>query len=627
MNEAEHNNNQGPTSGIEIKPLTPEQHAVTPVPKFTTELPFFYLTKHKISLQQDIRYEGLDGYGNPIRWEVIPNRSPKIGAPSIEAHEIFTRLVKPSMELHRAPDGQIPEILPLGGVRECLRIIGWKEGGWEARGLLQGLMQIGQASCESDFLLPIGMSPEGTPTFRAIKGIFNRFSIWKIGSAHVSEEDIVSGAFKFDFDLDDTLYIQLHRIERDIQRSQDQRYLDNAYMFAIGAGARRWYELLAAKIFGVVKNGGEYCEVKYSWYVKHHHTLKKARTRSRVVWQMNRVVSDHLHAGFIVKVEYRVTQDEEGHPDFLIRYYPGRAAKESVRRVLSFINSSTLPIIAARRRNRRAKASPLVSIIRQSDTGETQPISALNPNDSQQVSDLKDGAEVVVDGELLEALTKREVMRSGAVRLLTGKSSEELARVQDYVDYWDSIRGGKQPGLLVSLIQQNDPLPLSFITRRQRQAHQAEAERRQRDRLVEEALAASYEKHREAVIEEYISTALQPRDFDLLVEAEKELMFQQADLWARMSPERVTAAAQRFVRGKIAKGVATVSLEDYRRQELPRILAELALNPAELGIELDQTPVLAPDPSPNAQNDAPLIVSSQDLDFSNSNDNSSPGVV
>src|SRR5438034_3659018 len=105
---------------FELAKRAPEQYAVTPVPKFTTELPFFYLTKQKKLLQQDIRYEGLDAYGNPIRWEVIPNRSPKIGAPSIEAHEIFTRLVKPSMEIHREPDGQIPEILPLGGVRECL---------------------------------------------------------------------------------------------------------------------------------------------------------------------------------------------------------------------------------------------------------------------------------------------------------------------------------------------------------------------------------------------------------------------------------------------------------------------------------------------------------------------------
>src|SRR5690349_5970548 len=157
-------------------PSSADQHAVTPVPKFTTELPFFYLTKQKHLLAKDIHYEGHDAYGNPIRWEVIPNRSPKIGVPTIEAHSIFTRLVKPMIELSRRPDGQIPEIVPLGGIRESLRAIGWEEGGWEARRLLQGLMQIGQATCDFDFLLPIGeVDANGKPLFKAIKGIFNRF--------------------------------------------------------------------------------------------------------------------------------------------------------------------------------------------------------------------------------------------------------------------------------------------------------------------------------------------------------------------------------------------------------------------------------------------------------------------
>src|SRR5688572_13273766 len=117
MNEGSENQQ----NNFELVTLTPEQHAVTPVPKFTTELPFFYLTKKKNLLQQDIHFEGIDGHGNPIRWEVIPNRSPKIGVPAIEAHTIFTQLVKPVMEMQRDQTGRVPEILPLGGIRECLR--------------------------------------------------------------------------------------------------------------------------------------------------------------------------------------------------------------------------------------------------------------------------------------------------------------------------------------------------------------------------------------------------------------------------------------------------------------------------------------------------------------------------
>src|SRR5207247_2032709 len=140
--------------------------------------------------------------------------------------------------------------------------------------------------CDFDFLLPTGETdPNGKPLFKPIKGIFNRFSIWKIGSKHISEEELAAGNFNFDFDLEDTVYLQLHKVERDIQRSQDQRYVDNTYMFSIEARGRRWYELLAAKVFGVVKNKNSFCEVRYSWYVKHHHTLMRLNSRARVVSQ------------------------------------------------------------------------------------------------------------------------------------------------------------------------------------------------------------------------------------------------------------------------------------------------------------------------------------------------------
>jgi hypothetical protein len=124
--------------------LTEEQHPVTPVAKFITELPFFYLTKQKKLLEKDIQYEGIDENGNPIRWCVTPNRSPKFGEPAIDAHAVWTRLVKPSMEIHRKPDGTLPAIIPLGGIRKCLRILGWWEGGRDAKSGHIGGRTVGQ---------------------------------------------------------------------------------------------------------------------------------------------------------------------------------------------------------------------------------------------------------------------------------------------------------------------------------------------------------------------------------------------------------------------------------------------------------------------------------------------------
>ena len=68
---------------------------------------------------------------------------------------------------------------------------------------------------------------------------------------------------------------------------------------------------MAAKIFGVVTNNGQFCEIRYSWYIKHHHTLKRQYQRFRVVEQMNRVVKDHIESGYLGKVEYRVVKEPD----------------------------------------------------------------------------------------------------------------------------------------------------------------------------------------------------------------------------------------------------------------------------------------------------------------------------
>src|SRR5262245_16377661 len=131
--------------GFEVVPLESGQHAVTKVPKTTTDFPFFYLTKRKERLIKPITYEGVDGEGRPVRWAATPNQS--LGTPGIEAHEVWTRLVKPTWEAYRTSDDRLPNILPLGGVRQCLRAVGWSAGGWEARRLLRALNQIGATWC------------------------------------------------------------------------------------------------------------------------------------------------------------------------------------------------------------------------------------------------------------------------------------------------------------------------------------------------------------------------------------------------------------------------------------------------------------------------------------------------
>src|SRR5258706_10126954 len=332
---------------FELIPLNPEQHTITFVPKLTTELPFFNLTARRKDIPKVIKYHGRDGAGRSINWEVYQDTSKEIGAPAVEAHEVWYLLVRPSIDSHRLPSRGIPEIIPLGGIRECLRKVGWTIGGHQGHELIKALTQISFAGCVADLWLPTGERDlEGKERFLQIKGRFSRMSVYAIGEHHLTEEELAQK--NFEFNLEDVLYIRLDPLEAKLQQLQDRRILDNQYLFSVNTAGRRWYELMAAKIFGVVKNKGQFCEVRYSWYVEHHHTLKRQHERFRVVEQMKRVVKDHLASGYIKRIEIRAIKEPEQEIDYIIRYYPGEGASDSIGRIQSHIRrGKTQPRISA----------------------------------------------------------------------------------------------------------------------------------------------------------------------------------------------------------------------------------------------------------------------------------------
>jgi hypothetical protein len=188
----------------------------------------------------------------------------------------------------------------------------------------------------ADLWVPTGEhDQEGKERFLQIKGRFSRMSVYAIGEHHLTEEELAQK--NFDFDLEDVLYIRLDPLEAKLQQLQDRRILDNQYLFSVNPAGRRWYELMAAKIFGVVKNKAQFCEIRYSWYVKHHHTLKRVYEHKRVRFQMDRVVRDHLASGYISKVEYRAIKEPDQELDYIIRYFPGPGAGDSIARIQGHI--------------------------------------------------------------------------------------------------------------------------------------------------------------------------------------------------------------------------------------------------------------------------------------------------
>jgi hypothetical protein len=524
----------------ELIPLNEGQHQVILVPKATTDLPFFYLTKQNVRLKQNINYEGIDLKGRPIRWQVFPNNNPAIGAPGIDAHETWMRLVKPTFDWHRDSGKQL-DILPLGKLRQALRIVGWGEGGWEARRLLKALHQIGAASCVADLWIPTTQKDEqGNQTFQHINATFSKMTIYAIGSKHLTDEQLADGQFDFEFDLDDTLYIQLNPIEVQIQRDQPQRYIDNQYLFSVKPTARRWYELVAPKIFGVVKNNGEYCEIRYSWYIQHHHTLKRYYERYRVVFQMNRLVEDHLKKGYITRVEYRVVKEPDQEIDWVIRYYPGETARTSIARILSYK-------------------------YRQRPTGEKERISTrtARPRVNKQLAI----AEQVIDQRLVAELTNRGVIQSEATKIVAGLDLGPDEHLSDILDWGDYLINQAPPGRIynpsgfyIHLIKERAFPPATFETNRKRRLRQEAAQVIAQTLQEEAQIKLAYDDYITAQIDAYV--AENQERFQQVLEAKRQHLknHKALGLWGE---DTITKLATPAARSEIFKGIATDTLQSF----------------------------------------------------------------
>lgn len=468
-----------PQASLKLVPLKGKQHSVTALPKFTTELPFFYLTKRKDLLNKVIDFRGIDQTGKPVRWKVSPNIRPEIGAPGIEAHEVWVRLIKPSLDAERSrTHGAPPSIIPLGSMRECLRILGWTIGGWEAKDLMTCIRQISFAVCEADFWLPTTERDEkGNALFRLIKGEFTRMSIYAIGSKHLTDEELLSGKFSFDFDLEDTIYLQLHPIEVEMQRNQPQQPIDNEYLFSVSPASRRWYELLAPKFFGVIENkskGAAYCEIRYSWYIQHHPTLKRYYDRYRVVYQMNRLVRDHLAFGYISKVEYRAIRDAGQEVDFIIRYYPGDEAKASTNRI-------------------RSRLSRKYNPLQLEFTIPTEQVPL--PKDESVPESVKG------NNELTKKLLDYGV-HPGKARELVSTEPEEVRRQLEYLPY-RMVKKNKG-GLLRDAILGHWTPPDEYLELKKQQAGQQVSQERQEKKKAEQAKAEAHQREEEARRKTYL---------------------------------------------------------------------------------------------------------------------------
>jgi len=304
---------------------------VTLSPAGVNEYPFFCLSRKPAHLKRNIEWRGADDEGRQFTWKVKPNSD---GLPGEAAWEIWLTIIQPL--LHASQPLKHGLLIPLGGVRHCLRALGWTISGANARVLTRALSQIAGATVEFDLWLPLPRpKPEGE-NFRRVRGRGPRILFYSIGEYQLSEAELQSGELAYNYDLNDVISIRV-ALEADLQQNVQYRPLDQVYARSVSPSSRRWYELTAGSVFGAVShpNSRGYFDVRYSWYVSRHHTLEAQTGLRRIKMQMEKITKDHVKSGYLRKVEYFETGEGD---DVILRYFPGAGARRSINRVKSLLS-------------------------------------------------------------------------------------------------------------------------------------------------------------------------------------------------------------------------------------------------------------------------------------------------
>jgi hypothetical protein len=128
----------------------------------------------------------------------------------------------------------------------------------------------------------------------------------------------------------DAVYIRFHDDYYALLTHSQTRPLDYEYLKALPPAAQRIYELISFALFGAIKHGRKYATYIYSELCK-SAPLTRYYDWERVRPQMWKVHQPHKESGYLNGVEFQETTDSEGQPDWLIKYTPGKKARQEYK--------------------------------------------------------------------------------------------------------------------------------------------------------------------------------------------------------------------------------------------------------------------------------------------------------
>ena len=392
-------------------------------------LPFFALYRGDCERRTKTEYKAAirkDNEKIEISWVVSSNSEYGYPGPfDREVHKAIEQIINELPLPIRNP-------IPLGSLYNLCKRMGIdKYGGSQYRKIKKSLKRITVTSIES-------------------KGAFysKEKEEWIEDVFHLYDRVVFKGAKLPDGRIADTNYLFLNSWYLDNINAHYVKPVDwNYYKILETPTSQRLYELLSVKFYGLIRKGGKFISYKYS-------TLCSLLpiTQQRHMSKAKQVLDPTHHklkeTGFLEGWDWEELPQEGKEKDWLIRYYPGRRAKEEIERF----------------------------------KGREQSELMLPPHKDEDVIESKEELSIE-DSNVVEQLTQRGVTLVTAKKLVKCYSAEQI---QKQVEVFDWLKERKSPlveknpgGFLRKAIEEDYQPPQEYLEQQDRKDKEQKKRNRQ----------------------------------------------------------------------------------------------------------------------------------------------------
>ena len=258
-----------------------------------------------------------------FRWEVSYNE--KYGEAKQLAYQIDTLIIAKRLHDYFEANKPIPEVIPIGSLYQMCQELGMNpQSGKNKNNIKRALAQNAGAFIDARISFKDRNGEE-----RRLSAQFTRYAV-------VQRDQKLPDGRKAD-----QVYIVLQPVYLEVLNSARWRPLDFTYLKELPPASQRCYEIISTRIFAALKYGHPRAELTYSDYCLYSAQMRHEKYKPFRA-QMDHVHKPHLSSGYLTKVEYQETLDEEGKTDWVISYYPGPKARAEFSHFNPRLNDAAL---------------------------------------------------------------------------------------------------------------------------------------------------------------------------------------------------------------------------------------------------------------------------------------------